>query len=225
MRAIILADGPAKRWEDYPTPKHLIVLRGEVLLHRTVRQLQERGIFDIWITTHDPRYAVPGANCYAPPYNEMQLDQFFACRELWQGYPDVVVYLYGDVFFTEGAMDTIVQTPVEDFVYFQRTGESQITQKKWKEGFAMKTRDHLRFLWALTELRDAIFVGIARENHHQIQGHLEGHGFGLFWGIGPHGVEINDATDDFDVPEDIDIWKLWTLQWFERFPDERPTQR
>ena len=74
-RIILLADGRSERWNS-PVPKHLIVLRGEVLLHRTVRQLLSRGAADVWITTHREDYRVPGTRSYAPEENKFQIDQF-----------------------------------------------------------------------------------------------------------------------------------------------------
>lgn len=206
MRVIILADGPAVRWKDHPVPKHLVAIRGEALLHRTVRQLRYRGLTDIWITSHNESYEVEGTRRFEPEDNVFQIDQFYACRTLWQGQSEPVVFLYGDVYFSDGAVDIIVGSSPPDYLYFQRTGPSQITGKPWKEGFAMVVADTAVFCKALVEIRTALISGEAKSDHHQLQGYLEGHGLGEYWGIGPHGVEIDDATDDFDVPDDIQVW-------------------
>ena len=215
MRVIILADGPATRWADHPVPKHLVSINGEVLLHRTVRQLRERGLTDLWITSHNQCYEVEGTRRFEPHDNRFQIDQFYACHPLWAPsvYVKPVVFLYGDVYFSDAAVDTIVRATTSSYLYFQRTGESKVTGKPWKEGFAMMVTDTYSFWKALVELRDTLISGAARNSHHQLQGYLEGHGMGEYWGIGPHGVEIDDETDDFDVPEDIQVWLEHTSRW------------
>ncbi len=206
MRVIILADGPAKRW-NHLVPKHLITLRGEVLLHRTLRQVMSRGITDVWITSHDPRYAVSGAIRFEPEDNRFQIDQFYACRLLWHPCDNTpVVFLYGDVWFSDAAIDVILGASTAEYLYFQRTGASKITGKKWKEGFAMKVADTKAFHSALAALRTELVEGKVVDEHHQLQGYLEGFGMGPYWDIGPHGIEIYDETEDFDFPEDISVW-------------------
>ena len=71
MKYIIMADGKGTRWNNYHNiPKHLIESGGETLLARTVRLLRENDArADIVITSHDPRYEVPGARRYEPQNN------------------------------------------------------------------------------------------------------------------------------------------------------------
>jgi len=208
VRVVILADGPATRWES-PVPKHLTVVDGEPLLGRTTRQLLARGVTDIWVTSHDPRYELPGLLRYEPADNVHQVDQFYACRALWKYVASDVVFLYGDVYFTDAALDTILQHTVTDYAYYQRTKGSQVTGKPWKEGFAMRVRDKDRFFKACKLIRDGIEAGCLKSEHHQLQGCLEGYGCGAYfeWRVGPHGVEIDDETDDFDVFEDVQKWE------------------
>ena len=71
MRYIIMADGKGTRWQNYnDIPKHFIEIGGETLLGRTVRLLNEGDeAADVIITSHDPRYEVPGARRYEPLNN------------------------------------------------------------------------------------------------------------------------------------------------------------
>jgi FkbM family methyltransferase len=210
FRIIVLADGKASRWTS-PVLKHLAEVRGEILLYRTIRQLRERGATDIWITSHESSYKVPGVTRYAPPDNLVQVDQFYACREIWQFHRNVV-FLYGDVYFSDAAMDTILNHTIVDFAYYQRTKGSKVTGKPWKEGFAMRVQDPEILLSACSYLRNEILSGRQQDCHHQLQGYLEGHGSGDYFEtvLGPHGVEIDDETDDFDVPADIETWTKYT---------------
>ena len=220
-RVILLADGKSSRWK-FSVAKHLIVVNGEILLHRTIRQLKERGAEDIWVTSHDPACDVPGICRYEPVNNVYQIDQFYACRELWQQLDDVV-FLYGDVYFSDAAMNTILNHDFEDYAYYQRTHASAITGKPWKEGFAMRVRDRGVFLSACSHIREELMVGKIKEQHHQLQGYLEGHGTDAYFEdtIGPHGVEIDDETDDFDVPSDVQTWTNCTAGWRHSRPHER----
>ena len=224
MRALLLADGQATRWTS-PTPKHLVTIDGEVLLSRTVRQLRERGLRDVWITSHNPQYRVPGTRRYEPANNIHKIDQFYACRELWAALKADVVFLYADVWFSDSAMDTIVNHPTTDVSYFQRTGKSLITGKPWKEGFAMKVRNKDKFLSVLETIRFEIESGRQTDQHHQIQGFIEGHGTGEYFEavIGPHGVEIDDETDDFDTPDDIAIWERYVAAYRQQSQSQVPS--
>lgn len=212
-RAIILADGKGTRW-NWPTPKHLTVINGEVILHRTVRQLSAHGIEDIWITSHDTRYTTPGSTRYEPPDNLYQIDRFYACRELWLG--RATIFLHGDVYFSDAAIDTILNTETVDYRYFQRTHASKITGKPWKEGFAMTVVDTNLLVRACSHLREiAIQTGRTHGEYHQLQGYLEGHGAGQYFEeqLGPHGIEIDDETEDFDQPSDVSRWMANVQEW------------
>lgn len=212
-RVIILADGEASRWIS-DTPKHLAMVDGEPILLRTVRQLVERGLTDVWLTSRLARYdaLLPSVHRYVPIDNQFKLDQFYACREIWSGLTDVV-FLYGDVYFSDAAMDTIFKLVPSDFAYFQRTSGSRITGKNWKEGFAMRVSDTQTFENSLKHMRVELENNRIGTAHHQVQGYLEGHGMGHFTGIGSHGVEIDDETDDFDFTDDVKIWTANVSRW------------
>jgi hypothetical protein len=147
-----------------------------------------------------------------PVDNRFKLDQFYACREIWTGRSDVV-FLYGDVRFSDAAMETVLQSSLNDFAYFQRTSGSSITGKSRKEGFAMRVRNTRMFETALKYLRLKLEGGQIVPAPHQVQGYLEGEGVGFFKGRGPHCVEIDDETDDFDFPEEVDEWTQNVTRW------------
>ena len=58
MKYIIMADGKGSRWKNYRgMPKHLVKIKGETLLARTVRLIKELdGESEVIITSHDDRY-------------------------------------------------------------------------------------------------------------------------------------------------------------------------
>lgn len=115
MRYIIMADGRGTRWRDYDgTPKHLVTFGGETLLARTARLARS---FDpdaeVIITSHDPSYETPGTTRHEPEHNVLEIDRF--TRELIE---DGVCFLYGDTFYADGDMKTIVEEPAEALKFF-----------------------------------------------------------------------------------------------------------
>jgi hypothetical protein len=214
-RAIILCDGKAERW-SLPIPKHKTEINGEPLINRTVRLLLKSGVSDIWITSHNTTYEIPGSQRYEPVNNRYKIDQFWACLPLWEN-QDKVIFLYGDVYFSEQAIETICDYCVDDFAYFQRTQGSEITGKKCKEGFAFKVKNIDKFKKACEFLHNDAENGLVEMNHN-LSAYLEGYPVANFcmhyYGIGPHGVEIDDETDDFDCPGDVEVWKEHTRAYF-----------
>ena len=110
MRYIIMADGDMKRWHAQShTPKHLLTVGGETLLARLVRQIRQRdGEAEVFITSHNSAYEVPGAVRHEPRENHLEIDRF--TREL---ICDDVCFLYGDTYYTDAAMDVIAGTQTD----------------------------------------------------------------------------------------------------------------
>lgn len=115
MKYIIMADGKGTRWNNsLGIPKHLVEIEGERLLDRTVRQIRSHDQkAEIIITSHDERYDIPGATRYEPKNNVLEIDRF-----TYELIEDNVCFLYGDTFYTEPAMDTIVNTPTDKVLFF-----------------------------------------------------------------------------------------------------------
>lgn len=201
MRYIIMADGKGKRWGK-GTPKHLIEIKGETLLSRTVRLLKENNIVDIYITSHDPRYNIEETIRYEPVNNVLEVDRFYSCREIWT---DEVCFLYGDVYYTEEAMKTIVETETEDFEFFGRFGQRKEFVKNNGEIFAIKVTNTKKFGNA------CLFVRVEEE-----KGNLRGIGWDVYKTLleipykelylKGHFTQLNDKTEDFDTPEELEKW-------------------
>lgn len=113
MKYIIMAAGAGTRWNNYlGVPKHLIELNGETLLGRTTRLLRENGITDYVITCEDPRYAQYGPIA-AQTKHDCEVDRFE--ESLVDG---PVCYLYGDVYYSDYAIKTIVNTETDNILFF-----------------------------------------------------------------------------------------------------------
>jgi len=115
MKYVIMADGEGSRWHAQDgIPKHLMDVGGVTLLARTVGQLQELGAAaeNIVITSHDPRYAIPGATLHVPLNNHREIDRF--TRELIE---DDMCFLYGDTYYSRPTMASIVKTPADGVLF------------------------------------------------------------------------------------------------------------
>lgn len=114
MKYVIMAAGKGTRWNNYlGVPKHLIEINGETLLGRTTRLLKENGINNYVITGTDERYLQFG-ELISQTNNDCEIDRFE--ESIIDG---LVCYLYGDVYYTDEAIKTIIQTEVDDIVFFR----------------------------------------------------------------------------------------------------------
>lgn len=131
----MIAAGEATRWNNYlGTPKHLIKIGGEPILHRTVRLFAGN---DIYIVAKDESYAVEGAKVYIPKFNldNYDVDKFLNSEELWSDTERTLV-VYGDVYFTEKAVDKITKHTERDWRLFGRAFDSSVIEDDWGECFA-----------------------------------------------------------------------------------------
>ncbi len=218
MRVIIIAAGEAKRWNNYlGVNKHFIEIDGEPILKRTVRLLRERGVTDIYIVSDEEQYNLEGAKLYHPKRNpdNGDLDKFMNSRELWTAEPENKTFIfYGDVYFTEHAIDAILNDEREHFVMHCRPFGSSVTGTPWGECFAVS------FNCGYHNDVDAAFVLVKdlyeREIMHKMGGWelyratlhklLPEKLMGQHWVTGININVIDDWTDDFDFPDDYDLF-------------------
>ena len=190
MKYIIMADGKGTRWQNYnDIPKHFIEIGGETLIGRTVRLLNEgdKGC-EVIITSHDPRYDIPGARRYEPLNNVLEIDR---CTEELIG--DNVCFLYGDTYYSQEAMDTIVGTEPEDMIFFGN--ERSIVAIKIKDGELFRSHvDNVRKLFLAGKIDKCIGW--------QVYQSFTGLPFGEKK-IGPAYIVLEDGTEDFNSPEDL----------------------
>lgn len=121
MKYIIMADSVNKYF--LKTPRQLTEINGEPIIKRTVRLLKENGIEDIIITSHDKRFDNLGATRYEPKYNNHNWE-----NKKRKGYwlnaftkellVEPICFLFGDVYYSENAIKTIVETEAKDNLFF-----------------------------------------------------------------------------------------------------------
>lgn len=206
-RVIVLAAGDGARWGGYRgTPKHLVKIEGKTLLERTCAQFLKY-TDDICVIGADERYKVEGTSLYvikAPNTNWKDAAKFLSSRNLWLN-DGRTILVFGDVYFTTDAVKTIVSNK-DPFKFFLRTGPSEMSGSSDKKIFALSFDETMSPKIA-NSLLYLVSMGQAdRQAGWALYRYMIGPTpAGLF--ENPHFVEINDWTEDFDFPEDLEVWE------------------
>ena len=211
MRILILCAGEGSRWNNYTgVPKHRVVVEGEVLIERTVRQFLKY-TDDIVVVANDDSYIIPGTTCYIAKKNENNegMDKFLSSQEQWSDTKTIIVY--GDVYFTDEAVE-LIATNDRQWCFFLRKDASEITGKGWREifGLSFNASFNQELLKNLNDLRPiykdlkpkfwaegwTLLAHLLKANK-IIEIFQHRHSY----------VEIDDWTEDFDYPADLDTWQ------------------
>ena len=203
---ILLCGGMnTKEQKNFDKPRHLLEIKGEPIVARTIRLLRERGVEDIAISTDAPElfegFGVQIIKC-SYEYN------------LWlEAFPFFHVpccFIFGDVVFSPEAIKTIVETETEDVEFFASAPPFPTTYKKrWAEPFAFKVKDVQLFFEAVetTLILRTRYKAFKREP--------------IAWELWQvikrtplniidytNYTVINDYTCDIDEPEDVKNFKF-----------------
>ena len=204
MKYIIMCGGEYQEWRE---PRHLIKIRGEPIVARTIRMLREHGVEDIAISSNDQRFeglGVPvlrhenGYVAEAPHMtNGKWCDAFYPTDE-------PTCYIFGDVVFSPDAIRTIVETETDDIEFFASASPfAEEYIKRWAEPFALKVwdTDHLKQAIGLTEQYESQGLFIRRPIMWELWAVITGGELNsIDWGSY---VVINDYTCDVDEPADV----------------------
>ena len=156
MKYIIMCGG------DYhvDTPRHLLEVRGEPIVARTIRLLKENGIplSNIFISATDDRFGAFGVvllkhnNIYGN--GGRWLDAFYPTNE-------PVCYIFGDVVFSPDAIKTIVEYQTDSIMFFASAEPLPPHYlKKWAEPFAYKVADTDLFRSCITVTKHYSDIGL-----------------------------------------------------------------
>lgn len=198
---LIMCGGNGQRWANYMgILKQQISFGGETLLERTVRLLQERDVADITVVLgKNSMLAWDKTRIMEVRSSGWITEGLEETQRKWRGR---TIILLGDVFYTEPAIDRILSSNISP-VFFGRSGASLRTGKPYRELFGMGF-----------DVSSADQILKALENVHQ---HTISGGGGRLWQLystvvgfplnqsrveQKHFLEINDFTDDFDLPQD-----------------------
>lgn len=195
-RYIILAKGQHKGFEQ---PRQLSVINGERILDRTIRLLRENGIKDILVTGNYTDINAKVINLEGNTYNYDTGTGYWL--DAFKGIIGNYTYIWGDVYFTDEAIKTIVETKVKDNTLFCTDEKT----KGWNEPLAYKVVNKDKFkksieickrmydngktnrnpiIWEVYRVENGINI-----NKHELKDNV---------------IIINDITCDIDFKEDID---------------------
>lgn len=207
-----MAAGEATRWDNYmDTPKHLVDVAGQPLLHRTVSQFKPHGELFLTAPEDDERYAIPDVKIFHPPNIDNLYDakKLLDNKDLWNENGRTII-LWGDVFFTSKAVRKIVRHEPANWSMYGRFGPSSVTGCEYGELFAFSFQPHMRpdieialHTLAVKRKYDLVNRVGGWELYRLLSGarDLEMHTrYRNF-------IEINDETEDFDFPHDYERWK------------------
>jgi hypothetical protein len=207
LRVIIACSGDQSKWGGHlGVPSHLAPLTahgGQPLLHRTVRQARAV-TSDVHVTapSGDDRYITDGVTVHhrepgAP-------SEYAVTRDLWHDHGRTILLL-GDVYFTDAAIARIVGHTPRSYQVFGRYGPSQVTGTPWGEIFAASwwPEQHTQMDAHLDLVHRTRAAGtVTRPSGWMLLRAWQSTPLGEHR-VGPKWfVEIDDATDDLDLPED-----------------------
>lgn len=206
-RVIILAAGSGERWKEFRgTPKHLTKIENKVLLERTCSQFLKY-TDDVCVIGVDERYKVEGTSLYvikAQNTHWKDAAKFLSSKNLWLN-DGRTVLVFGDVYFTSEAVKTIMKNK-DPFKFFLRTGPSELSGARWKEIFALSFNADMARTIGQNLLHLTSMGRAQRQAGWELYRYMIGPApSGMF--ENPHFIEIDDWTEDFDFPEDLEIWE------------------
>jgi hypothetical protein len=209
LRVLILAAGSGTRWGNYrDIPKHLVEVEGEVLLERTCEQFLKH-TDEVVVVGPDERYLVEGTRLYIPdPNQDRELDKFASSMSEWSE-DSRTVLVFGDVYFTDEAVRAIASNK-GSWTFFCRSGPSDLTCKKSKEIFAIAFEPVKKDLIEKSVKKllpfKSVTGGWALFRELTIGNPLAHPKDVRMFEYGRH-VEIDDWTEDFDYPADLEAWE------------------
>lgn len=201
QRIVVMAAGNSHRWNNYMgIPKQLVPIDGEPLLKRTIRQLRERGVQDIYVTVREyGQFGALDAKEYIKDVNELDIDRVWGARELAP-----CIFLYGDCYYTEDALDTILSHPSECMFFGKRFPNRM---KGNREIYAIKAND-----WLIEKAGELRKLHEQKKVSNSLGQHLHLYCIGFPLNprtknfiihpkdIGELFTDIDDMTMDFDKP-------------------------
>jgi|GEM_PF-1407139 len=199
VRVLIFCAGTGENWGNYlGIPKQLIRVHNTTLLSRTV-SLVKCFTDDVIIISWNDALKVDQAGFHRLEKTGWIVETIYKTKDLWR---DRTVWLLGDVFYTRGAMRTIMLSR-DPLRFFGRMQSNRYVAKKGGEifGATFSEKKHAVLEAAVEAVYKAAMQG----------------GKGRVWqiyrsiaGVAPNSHvfvpelfrEITDITDDIDTPEE-----------------------
>lgn len=203
MKYVIMCGGS---YGNFKTPKQFAVIRGERLVDRTIRLLRERNIEDIVITSNNPIFDSCGVPRVENNKNNFSQDKSWTNIKGWwldafYHFNEPTCYLFGDVCYSEKAIDTIISSVSDTALLFgsNPTSSEGYLIKTWYEPFAYKVFDYKSFYKGIEEVKKLYLEH--KVSRHPIAWELYRHLNKLPINsrqFDKHFICINDYTTDID---------------------------
>lgn len=223
MKYVLMCGGIYKKFNK---PKQLLKVNGEVLVERTIRLLKENGITDISICTNGDDFDYLGLpilkqnNKYGTKEGMENISSEYSWLNAFYDLKEPACYLYGDVWFTNNAIKTIINTKVDKTMFFCicdiQDGRKSINPKG-REPIAYKVQDQKVFRKAINDLLKMVNNGLFKDKIAPFSWHLYRYLNGMDYLLDDWGemnnifstkgdyVIIDDITTDVDNIKDIDL--------------------
>ena len=230
MKYIIMCGG---KYKEFTTPKQLLKVNGEVLVERTIRILKAYGIKDIAVSTNNPAFdyldvpILKHKNEYQYDSNEENRKSSNSWLNAYYPTEEPACYLNGDVYYSDEAIKTIIDTPVKDTMFFctidWTDGEKDRRNYKGREPIAYKVENQKLFRNAINDLLkmidDGKFANGLAPVCWQLYRYINNKPIdfetknwtdinNIFKEAGDY-IVINDYTTDVDHPEDVKVLEEW----------------
>lgn len=205
MKYIIMCGG------NYGTdePRQFTKVKGERLIDRTLRLLRENKVKEIYISSLDNRFDNLGVtrlehNNFYKSLEERTIQGYW----LDAFYPsyEPVCYLFGDVYYSDNAIKTIIETKTDDILLF---GSYELDRpdnfKGFQEPFAIKVVNQKKFRDAIELCKELRDKKIANREPLVWEVYRVLHGYGINnHRINEDYIKIDDYTTDIDKKEDLE---------------------
>lgn len=206
MKVIIMCGG---EYEKFKTPKHLSTVKGERLVERTIRLLKENGMTDISISSNNPMFdnlGVPRLE-HINTYKQVNGTQVGYWLDAYYPVEEPVIYIYGDVYFTDNAIKTIVNYKSNDNILFGTSDAKNKYHQNWGEPFAYLVNDYITFFKGIEEVKKLQDKGLTNRMPvtWELYRYLNGLDVNVQQVLDKTYVCIDDGTMDIDQPEDIEM--------------------
>jgi hypothetical protein len=192
MKVIILCADSFKSWQ-----RHKEIIDGETLMQRTVRQLRANDVTDIIITekqdNQHPR--IEGVRYIVNTLTGHDMGCIYGIK-----HENADLYLFGDVYFTDEALKTILQGTTNFYGWSNK-------RKKRRVGEIFAFKPDTKFWKYFEELWYNYKNGkVARCFSWDLYSLMQGKDFYKFGNTGDF-TEIHDETEDFDTPLELTKWR------------------
>lgn len=178
-------------------PRQLVKIRGERILDRTIRLLRESGVNDISITATAQEF--DGADA--------EIIRYDSAGSWVNAFPPVdesACFIFGDVYFSPEAIETIVNTQTEDIEFFASAPPFMPEYSKiWAEPFAFKVVDIKRFRESIETVKQCTEQGIWKRDPIAWELWQVIKRTPLNMIMYDNYTVINDYTCDIDFPDDV----------------------